>query len=165
MSHDHAPHLDYNNCWYQTFVPCVPLLVCLSKATYPVIIWILRILNQLYVIDTNKRQKGQTAIDTSVTDVLELYYSRGLLATRTSGFIPIKTVPWLHLTVNEKIQRQCTQQATIGAVRCGSFFNLFSNSGELCSTSLMLIFSDKSFYNCWPHVTLKFPCLGLIKFQ
>ena len=31
---------------------------------------------------------------------------------RTSGFIAIKTVPGLHLAVNEKSQKRYTQQAT-----------------------------------------------------
>ena len=83
----------------------------------------------------------------------------------TSGFITIKTVPGLHLAVNEKSQRQYTQQATkkrsakcschilqkrfLGTDKAtGNLFKPFSNSGKLCSTSLMLIFSDKSFYNC-----------------
>ena len=83
----------------------------------------------------------------------------------TSGVIAIKTVPGLHFTVNEKSQRRYTQQTTkkrsaksschvlhkhfLGTNEVtGSLFNPFSNSGKLCSTSLILIFSDKSFCNC-----------------
>ena len=80
-----------------------------------------------------------------------------------ASIVPVKTVPRLHLAVKEKSQRRYTQQASNKRsvksscrmlhkhlpkyqLSDGSFFNIFSNSGELCSASLVLIFSDKSFY-------------------
>ena len=72
----------------------------------------------------------------------------------TSGFIAIKTVPGLDLTVNEKSQKRYTQQVTkkrsaksschvlhkhfLGTNEViGSLFNPFSNSEKLYSTSLI----------------------------
>ena len=42
-----------------------------------------------------------------------------------------------------------------------NFLNPFSNSGALFSTSLMLTFSDNSFYNVWPHGTLQPSTFGV----
>ena len=35
VSHDHAPHLEYSNCQYQTLVACVPLSTkCLPSSVF-----------------------------------------------------------------------------------------------------------------------------------
>ena len=65
----------------------------------------------MLVVDRLDRESGQRSFqrlymkrDTRLPTVVEW----------TSGIIPIKTVLWLHLTVNKKSQISYTQQATLG---------------------------------------------------